>query len=186
MVRRISTNIYAAQSDLTKGLKIKSSNILTATDVMIGMCRSVCNDLGYTLYNMDIDALVVRLKNKLSGKSTFGLDIFEYGFAKAKEMKPATASLYVTMLNCLKRYVKRDTLDILEINGDFLKGFKKFIENEPSQAGKQGVNKPAKGHCRAVSSYLERLRSIYNMAKEDYNKEDLGIINIPYSPFKYF
>jgi len=66
--RRISTNIYVTQADLTKGLKIKNQSILSKTDSMITACRSLCNDIGYSLQSMDIDQLVGLLKRRLSGE----------------------------------------------------------------------------------------------------------------------
>jgi integrase len=94
------------------------------------------------------------------------------------------------MLSALKRYIKRDTLNINEITAMFLKGFEKFLETEPSQ---QGSNRktdrkdlPKSGTGRKVSAYLSCARAIHNMAKDEYNDEDAGLIRIPYSPFKNF
>ena len=40
-VRRISTNIYAKQSDLTKSLKIKNPDIINASNILINKCISI-------------------------------------------------------------------------------------------------------------------------------------------------
>ena len=188
-IRKISTNIYASPEDVTKSLKIKNQSILTNTDNIIRVCRAACNDLGYTINGMDIDKLVDFLKKKLTGGDHFRLDVFKYSREKIKEMSPGTAVNYNCMLNCLQRFIKRDNLDILEINTAFLDKFKRFIESEPSQTGsnrkKDKKNLPQKG-TRAVSLYIGLLRSIHNKAKQDYNQEDIGVIRIPFSPFKYF
>jgi len=188
-VRRISTNIYASPEDVTKSLKIKNQSILTDTDSIIRVCRSVCNDLGFTINGMDIDLLVDLLKKKLTGGDKFKLDVFRYTKEKIKEMSPGTAINYNCMLNCLQRFIKRDNLDILEINTAFLEQFKRFILSEPSQVGsnrkKDKKKLPAKG-TRAVSLYLGLLRSIHNKAKKEYNQEDIGVIAIQFSPFEYF
>jgi integrase len=105
-------------------------------------------------------------------------------------MKKSTGDSYLTALNCLLRYIApRDSLDISEITADFLRGYEKFIENEP---GRQGGNrktekkdiKPKSG--RAVSAYPACIRAVHNLAKKEFNKEDRGIIHIPYSPFKNY
>ena len=187
--RSISTNIYATQEDLTKSLKIKNQSILTDTDNIIMVCPSACNDLGYTLNGMDIDRLVEFLKKKLTGDDRFRIDVFEYSMKKIKEMSEETALNYNCMLNCLQRFIKRENLDILEINTVFLDKFKRFIESEPSQMGstrKFDKKKLPEKVTRAVSLYLGFLRSIHNKAKKDYNQEDIGVILIPFSPFKYF
>ena len=46
-VRRMSTNIYAKQGDLTKGLKIKNPDIINASNKLISQCITICNELSF-------------------------------------------------------------------------------------------------------------------------------------------
>jgi integrase len=129
------------------------------------------------------------LKSKLKGDDKFRLDFIAFAYDEVAHMKKSTAAIYTTAFNALKRYIKRDTLDIFEINKEFLKEFEKFIENEPSQCGanrKTAKQTEAKGASRAVSAYLTYIRAMYNRALEKYNDEERGIIRIPYYPFKKF
>jgi len=188
---RLSTNIYATDADLTKTGKIKNQKIVEQINTLINKCRAICNDMDYqTISNMSINDLVDTLKNKLTGGDKFRLDFIAFANGEIAQMKKSTGGFYTTAFNALKRYIKRDTLDIAEINKDFLTGFEKFIENDPSQLGaakrKTPKNTAPKGSSRAVSAYLTNVRAMYNRAMEKYNDDEKGIIRIPYYPFKKF
>lgn len=134
-IRRISTNIYVTADDLTRSLKIKNVNVIDKCNDFIKKCNKFCEDLGFVLFNMSIEDLVGKLKKHLQGDDRFYLDFMEYTRIKAAEMKKGTGDTYLNMLSALKRFIKRDILDISEINTNFLHEFEKFIANEPSQRG---------------------------------------------------
>lgn len=188
-IKRISTNIYITSADLTRSLKIKNQKVLDKCEPLLKKCRDICTNLGFSINSMDIDELVALIKNKLEGGDKFTLEFFTYTRLKAEAMKESTAHVYLNTLNAIERYIKRDKLDIAEINASFLKGFESFLESEPSQRGnnrKKELKTELKKGGRAVSAYLACVRAIHNKAKEEFNDEDRGIINIPYSPFKNF
>lgn len=81
---------------------------------------------------LEIDELVARIKSGLKGGERFRLDFIAYTRQEAARMNSGTASIYMTALNTLRRYIGRDTLDIGEITAPFIKGFVQFIESEPS------------------------------------------------------
>lgn len=188
-VRRISTNLYITDDDLTRSLKIKNVNIVEKCDDLIKKCRETCNNLGFELFDIPIDELVAKIKKHLQGGDKFHLDFIRYTKDKAAKMKKGTGDTYLNMLSALLRFIKRDSLDISEINTNFLREFEQFIATEPSQRGnnrkKTKKDLEAKGG-RAVSKYLACVRAIHNKAKEEYNDEDRGLINIPFSPFKNY
>lgn len=189
VVRRISTNIYVSDCDLTKGGKIKNPTTLSHCDALIRKCRDACTELGYGIAALTTDELVERIKETLVGGSSFRLDFLAYADRKTENMTPGTASAYRIAFGALRRYIGRNTLDIGEINVAFLRGFEQFIETEPSRQGanRKGMAKGLKRKGeRAVSAYLGCVRAIHNKAKAEYNDEDRGIIRIPYSPFKNY
>lgn len=151
-------------------------------------CIDLCNDMGYAVEEMEIDELVARIKSGLKGGERFRLDFIAYMRQEAARMNSGTASIYMTALNALRRYIGRDTLDIGEITAPFIKGFVQFIESEPSQ---RGANRKQKGETatknkgnRALSLYISRIKTIYNRAKEEFNDEELGQMNILGNPFR--
>ncbi|MDR3261882.1 MAG: phage integrase SAM-like domain-containing protein [Tannerella sp.] len=48
-------------------------------------------------------------------------------------MAEGTGGIYITMVNAVQRYIKRDALDISEINAEFLRNFENFLKSEPSK-----------------------------------------------------
>lgn len=106
---------------------------------------------------LEIDELVARIKSGLKGGERFRLDFIAYMRQEAARMNSGTASIYMTALNALRRYIGRDTLDIGEITAPFIKGFVQFIESEPSQRGANRKQKGetatktrATGHCLCI------------------------------------
>jgi integrase len=185
-VRRISTHLYVDEAEITKSKKIKNTQVLELCEDEIRKCRDYCNKAGFEILTMPIDELVDRLKNTLQGGDRFYLDFFDYSAPKIAEMVEGSAKNYRSALSALKRFLKRDKLDISEINKPFINAFKAFIEKEPSQRGsnrKADKQELTPKGTRAVSMYLSCIRSLYNKAKEEYNDEDRGIIPIPWSPF---
>jgi integrase len=190
-VRRLSTNVYVTDADLTRSGKIKNQNVIDRCEDLLRKCREACTELGFSITATPIDRLVEMIKTHLEGKKEFQLDFIEYAERKTAEKSGGTAQIYKGMISALKRYIKRETLNISEITTSFLKGFEKFLESEPSRQGNnrktvdgKEAKKPESG--RKVSAYLSCLRAIHNMAKDEYNEEDVGLIRIPYSPFKNF
>ncbi|MDR1884009.1 MAG: site-specific integrase [Prevotella sp.] len=188
-IRRLSTNLYVTEADLTRSRKIKNVNIQEKCDDLIRKCRESCNNSDFELFDMPIDELVAKIKKYLQGGDKFYLDIIQYIRVKATEMKKSTGDTYLNVSSALRRFTKRESIDISEINTNFLREFERFIVTEPSQRGsnrkKAGKDPVAKGG-RAVSKYLACVRAIHNMAKQEFNDEDRGIINIPFSPFKNY
>ena len=94
-------------------------------------------------------------KKQIERQGWISLDFITYMKNSASDMKPGTASIYVSAANALKRYTQKNSIDISEITSSFIAGFIRFIETEPSQRGfnrKSTIHKPqAKGN-RAKSS----------------------------------
>ncbi|MDR1594645.1 MAG: site-specific integrase [Prevotellaceae bacterium] len=189
-VRRLSTNIFVTDADLTRGGKIKNQKVLDQCEDLIRKCREACNELGFGITSISIDKLIEMIKVHLEGKKEFQLDFVKYAEGIIAKLPPGTATVHKGMISALKRHIKRETLNINEITVAFLKGFEKFLETEPNQQGnnrkKPKKDLPVSVSGRKVSAYLSSVRTIHNMAKDEYNEEDTGLIRIPYSPFKHF
>jgi len=189
MVRRISTNIFITDQDLTRSLKIKNTKVVEQCNDLIRKCREKCNEMGYEINALSADQFVEKLKRHLEGGERFSLDFIQYMKDKAAKMKESTGGTYLNAVSALVRFLGGDPLDIADINTNFLTSFEAFLEKEPSQCGNNRKSKstgemPKKS--RAISAYIGSIRAIHNLAKKEYNDEDNGIIRIPNSPFKTF
>lgn len=196
-VKYIKTPYYVSSSDIAKRkeqgkdkIKIKNQAILDRMDEIILSYKKKLLEAGMQVESWNIDKVIEFLTET---PKVFSLDFIAYGRNYAdnleKKGRMGTAKQYRVAINALVRFLGRETLEINEINVSFLKAFEKHLREEPVYKGKRkgeavATNKPKAG--RAVSLYMAHIRSLHEAAKGDFNDEDSGIINIPYSPFKKY
>lgn len=185
--RRLPTNIYCTQADLTRTHHIKSNDILSKCNTLISQMQEAIADISpFESEGKDVDWLVARIKGKLMAK-TFRLDFFEWADQFLSGMKPSTRKVYDTALNALERFLKKRELDINLITRKMVLEFVEWIESKPKMYfDKSGIIKESSSKRRkgqAASRYIARLSAIFNAAKLKYNDEDEGLILIPRSPF---
>lgn len=179
--RFVETNIYLTKDQLTRSFKIKDQNVIDMLEGHVRKYREAISHIDGAAY-MDADTVWELVQDRVRNGDGFRLDVFEYAEAKIAKMEGGTATSYRTSFNALRRFVRRDSLDINEITYKFLVSFREFIENEPVQNLRVASRTKIGG--RSVSCYLSCLRHIYNLAREEFNDEDMGLIRIPRQPFK--
>lgn len=176
----LATSYYVVKDDLTRSLKIKNQYYIDQTDKLIRSYRSICDRLGERSTCMNIEQIVDFISKGSQGDG-LNLDIIEYGRSIAKEIHDkghsGNASIYVTVLNNLVKFVGRERIGVQEITVRFINDWIKWIQEQPARANR------SKGE-RAQSLYPSTLRAIHNRAKLEYNDEETGVIRIPLSPFK--
>ena len=186
--RRLPTTLVCTSNDLTRSLKIKSANILNKSDELISRMRNAVKDLSpFDLENKDVDWVVSRIKETLTGES-FALDFFEWGDKYIKTKGENTRFAYSAALNALQRFLGCRTLDINSISRAMLMDFVEYVDNEPKihynrmtgQWEQTDIQRLNKG---ASSRHLMKLQHLFNAAKDRYNDEDCNRILIPKSPF---
>ena len=193
----IKTPYYVSDKDLSKkkkggkvDLRIKNQAINDSLDEIILGYKKKLLPLGLSINSWPMDRLVKFLE---SSTESFSLDFIDfcrkYVESVRNEKRISTAKQYGLAVNALVRFIGRDTLDISEINYSFLKSFENHLRHEPALKGLRSgesvmTDKPKKG--RAMSLYLSNIKTMYERAKDEYNDEECGIINIPYSPFKKY
>lgn len=192
--RYVKTPYYIGGTDVSRRkrngkeeLKIKNQAVVDSLEAVILDYRRRLVRAGMEVDSWDIDRLIAFLS---SNPDTFRLDFIEYvgTFAGrlASNGQDGTARQYIVMANALKRFVGRDTLDISEITGGFLRAFENHLRTEPVYMHTaKGVVAPTKKKKKGsvVSLYLSELKTVHESAKLEYNDEDNGVINIPWSPF---
>lgn len=190
----IRTQQYVSATDISKRkengkekIKIKNQAVVDLMDEMIIGFKKKLATAGPSAEYWSADRIVEYLTSDVDN---FRLDFIAYGRKIADEMekegRTGTAKQYRIAMNALVRFIKRDSLDIGEITSSFMRSFENHLKTEPSYKGRcTGVavatDKP-KGK-RAISLYPSHIRTIHNLAKLEYNDEDLGIVRIPLSPF---
>lgn len=173
----LSTPWYVGKEDLTRTLKLKNQKYLDMVEDLLRQYRNTCNQVGEGLNAMSVEDVVELISRK---EKPFDLDIVAYTRAYAKKLRDndreGNARAYEGAINSLCRFVGREEVSVKEITVGFLNGWIDWI-------GKQPPRKGCKKGDRAQSFYIAQLRAMYNRAKKEFNDEEAGIINIPYSPF---
>ncbi|MDR2586315.1 MAG: site-specific integrase [Prevotellaceae bacterium] len=178
---KVPTGIYIAADELSKNLKIKNQHISDKLDDLIRSWRQITNMAAQELKYKSVKEVFEYIQRIEANESGFRLNFIEYGRRVASRKAMGTGRSYDTALNALLRFAKSD-FDIGLLTARFLEQFEAFLRTEPGP----GKEAKSKANGRAISLYMSCLRHIHNEAKREYNDEDVGIINIPRSPFKKY
>lgn len=194
--RYIKTPYYIGVADISRRkrngkeeIKIKNQAVIDALDSIIIDYRKRLVPHGLAVDAWDIDRLVQLLT---INASSFSLDFIGYIKKHAckliAEGREGTGKQYMVTANALIRFVGRDSLEISEITGNFLRSFENHLKSEPvhkhTSNNVASIDKRKNG--ASVHNYMSRIRTVYESAKLEYNDDDRGIINIPWSPFSRY
>lgn len=179
----LSTQFYVTSADMTRSLKIKNDIFIDATNDLIKKYRDACNCAGDRLNSMTVEQVIDIIQNTSYQSSTLDFNFIQFGRSVAAKLmnegRVGNSRSYTVALNSLTRFVGRENVSITEITAKFLQSYVDWINTSPARANR------VKGE-RAASKYLASIRALHNMAKTEYNDEDMGTIRIPFSPFAKF
>lgn len=188
-----SKEIVKKKKDGKEELRIKNQSVIDKTDEIILEYKRKIVQFGMSIDTWDVDKLIANLT---ASTDNFKLNFIRYGNDYVSRLmengKESTGKAYQVAINALERFVGRSDLDISEITVKFLQAFERFLKEEPKltgnnrnpQKGKEKQKDKQKG--RSMPSYIAKIKTIHATAKLEYNDEERGIINIPYSPFSRY
>lgn len=182
-VKRLSTNLFVTQQDLTKSLKFKEdTSIKREVDRLVLYYREQCLKLQLDQNHYSLDEIIEFLNGEQEKQQTINFIKFSREWIASTTIKGAAN--YTTAINALVRFIGKEELDINLITLDFLEDFKSFLNKEREIRTKrlmqQGKRVPSN---RSLSLYLISIKKLFNEAKKRYNKKDKNLILIPNSPF---
>ena len=185
-VKRISTDIFATEADLTPKLKFKeNTNTKQEIDKLVLHYRTLLTTLHIDTENLDLNEIVMRLQNKDEADKPIDFIAFSKNWIATAPIK--SKDTYMTGLNAFIRFLGKDELDIKRITVDLLEQYRDYIIKVREQRVKaleaEGKRVPSN---RCLSLYLMILRHIFSEAQKFYNKPDKGLMRIPHTPFEYF
>ena len=185
-VKRISTNLFATDADLTSDLKLKEDSMTKQeADRLVLHYRTLVNSLHLDSGNDDISEIVNRLLCKEEAEKP--IDFIAFSKKWISETTIKGKDNYTTALNSFIRFLGKEDLEIKKITVDLLEQYRDYIikvRKERVKALKEAGKRIPSNRC--LSLYLMSLRHLYGEAQRFYNKPDKGLIRIPYTPFEYF
>lgn len=185
-VKRLSTNLFVTQQDLTKSLKFKEdTSIKREIDRLVLYYREQCLKLQLDQNNYSLDEIIEFLNGEQEKQQTIDFIKFSREWIASTTIKGAPN--YTTAINALVRFVGKEELDINLITLDFLEQFKAFLIGERDARTKKLMQQGKRVTSnRTLSLYLVSIKKLFNEAKRKFNKKDKNLILIPNSPFEDF
>lgn len=185
-VKRLSTNLFVTQQDLTKSLKFKEDTpIKREIDRLVLYYREQCLKLQLDRNHYSLDEIIEFLNGEQEKQQTIDFIKFSREWIASATIKGAPN--YTTAINALVRFVGKEELDINLITLDFLEQFKTFLIGERDARTKKLMQQGKRVTSnRTLSLYLVSIKKLFNEAKRKYNRKDKNLILIPNSPFEDF
>lgn len=185
-VKRLSTNLFVTQQDLTKSLKFKEdTSIKREIDRLVLYYREQCLKLQLDQNHYSLDEIIEFLNGEQEKQQTIDFIKFSREWIASTTIKGAPN--YTTAINALVRFVGKEELDINLITLDFLEQFKIFLIGERDARTKKLIQQGKRVTSnRTLSLYLVSIKRLFCEAKHKFNKKDKNLILIPNSPFEDF
>ena len=185
-VKRLSTNLFVTQQDLTKSLKFKEdTSIKREIDRLVLYYREQCLKLQLDQNHYSLDEIIEFLNGEQEKQQTIDFIKFSREWIASTTIKGAPN--YTTAINALVRFVGKEELDINLITLDFLEQFKAFLIGERDARTKKLMQQGKRVTSnRTLSLYLVSIKKLFSEATRKFNKKDKNLILIPNSPFEDF
>jgi integrase len=185
-VKRLSTNLFVTQQDLTKSLKFKEdTSIKREIDRLVLYYREQCLKLQLDQNHYSLDEIIEFLNGEQEKQQTIDFIKFSREWIASATIKGVPN--YTTAINALLRFVGKEELDINLITLEFLEQFKAFLIGERDARTKKLMQQGKRVTSnRTLSLYLVSLKKLFSEAKRKFNKKDKNLILIPNSPFEDF
>ena len=185
-VKRLSTNLFVTQQDLTKSLKFKEdTSIKREIDRLVLYYSEQCLKLQLDQNHYSLDEIIEFLNGEQEKQQTIDFIKFSREWIASATIKGAPN--YTTAINALVRFVGKEELDINLITLEFLEQFKAFLIGERDARTKKLMQQGKRVTSnRTLSLYLVSIKKLFSEAKRKFNKKDKNLILIPNSPFEDF
>lgn len=184
-VKRLSTNIFVRQEDLTKSFKLKNPKFIKEADAIVRYYQEVCARLQLDINHYTLDDIIAHLKGEQMKSQE--IDFIQFSREWITHATIKGAENYTTAVNALVAFLGQEELKISQLTKGLLEKFASYInarrEAKIKELIRQGKRVPSN---RALSLYLGSIRHLFNEAKKHYNDYDRNIILIGSSPFENF
>lgn len=186
VVKRISTDLFATETDLTTDLKLKEESLIKQeADRLVLRYRTLFNALHLDSENYDVNEIVNRLLCK--DEADKPIDFIAFSRKWISETTIKGKDNYTTALNSFIRFIGKEELEIKKLTVDLLESYRDYlitVRAERVKAMTEAGKRIPSNRC--LSLYLTSLRHLYSEAQKHYNRPDKGLMRIPHTPFEYF
>lgn len=184
----IATPHYVDASFFRKNGELKKRNNFIYDEVLLDVLRirKMFSGLGHSIGNYTAKELAKKADDLLSGRNLDQINFFDYGYKVVGDLKNSGRPSYENMEVGLRRFesfIKSRDLNFSDITSNLLRRYEEWLRQQPSLNSKgKGVTISSAG----VKLYIGNIQRIFNIAKEEFNDEDRGIIRIANNPFSKY
>ena len=184
-VKRLATNIFVRQEDLTKSFKLKNPKFIQEADAIVRHYQEISAKLQLDINNYTLGDIMAHLKGEQ--RKSQEIDFIQFSREWIASATIKGVENYTSAINAFVKFLGTDKLNIHQLTISVLRGFMDHLikkrEEKIRMLQKQGKRIPSN---RIVSLYLGSIRHLFNEATRTYNDYDRDIILIPHSPFENF
>lgn len=184
-VKRLATNIFVRQEDLTKSFKLKNPKFIQEADAIVRHYQEISAKLQLDINNYTLGDIMAHLKGEQ--RKSQEIDFIQFSREWIASATIKGVENYTSAINAFVKFLGTDKLNIHQLTISVLRGFMDYLikkrEEKVRLLQKQGKRIPSN---RIVSLYLGSIRHLFNEATRAYNDYDRNIILIPHSPFENF
>jgi hypothetical protein len=186
----IDTNHYVTQKMLSKGYRVKDTIILKDLYGTMEIYRDAISRLGSKVDYMNIDDIRSFLE-KRSEKVDFLAFCQQHIDTLIASGRLKTAIGFKTVRYAVIDFIGKTELAAEELTPHFLVSFERFLRlprqiKRINQFGKVVITQSAGSSDAGVHNYMHDFRTLFNAAQAHFNRPSLGIMTIPFSPFKEY
>lgn len=184
-VKRLATNIFVRQEDLTKSFKLKNPKFIQEADAIVRHYQEISAKLQLDINNYTLGDIMAHLKGEQ--RKSQEIDFIQFSREWIASATIKGVENYTSAINAFVKFLGTDKLNIHQLTISVLRGFMDYLikkrEEKVRLLQKQGKRIPSN---RIVSLYLGSIRHLFNEATRAYNDYDRNIILIPHSLFENF
>jgi integrase len=186
----LDTNHYVTAKKLSKEFEIKDSFILKDLYNTLDDYREAISRLGAKVNYMDVEDIKAFLK-KRSQNVDFLAFCENHIETLVANGRTKTATGFRTVRYALIDFIGVKGLPAEQITPNFLLSFEKFLRSarqikRVNQFGKEVITQSEGSTDAGIHNYMHDLRTLFNAAQIHYNQPSLGIVAIPFNPFKEY
>ncbi|MBB6130992.1 phage integrase SAM-like domain-containing protein [Mucilaginibacter lappiensis] len=187
--RYLDTDHFVSQKQLNKKNAIKDNIVLLQVDKTVNKHRKSIGELDGKIDQMTCDQIVDFVKN--NKKEIDFIEFSKAHVAQLKIKKGNGVSTFRAVINSLVDYFGREKIFISEITANMLRQYEQYLLKPRKLVRQSRGTKPFTKISPGLSAsglhnHMRDLRGLFNVARDTYNDEDLGIIRIVHYPFKKY
>ena len=129
VVKRISTDLFATNADLTTDFKLKEESVIKQeADRLVLHYRTIVNSLHLDFENFDVGEIVNHLLNKEEAEKPIDFIAFSKNWIATSSGR--SKDIYTTGLNAFIKFIGKEEFEIKNITVDMLEQYRDFIIDE--------------------------------------------------------